>query len=116
MATQFDVASWEGMHPRVAQSENDVNLACVASVSVLFRSKERPRNEILGFGRPRMKREAKNERGERGRGRKETLADKIPGFVCKRFLPFFPTPSPLTRAIFRVAFAPKQHGNACFAG
>ena len=24
-------------------------LACVASVSVLFRSKERPRNEILGF-------------------------------------------------------------------
>ena len=30
-----------------------VDLACVASVSVLFRSKERPRNEILGFGRPR---------------------------------------------------------------
>ena len=29
------------------------SLACVASVSVLFRSKERPRNEILGFGRPR---------------------------------------------------------------
>ena len=26
-------------------------LACVASVSVLFRSKERPRNEILSFGR-----------------------------------------------------------------
>ena len=35
----------------------------------------------------------------------------VPGF-----LPFFPTPSPLTCAIFRVAFAPKQHGNACFAG
>ena len=45
-------------------------VACVASVSVLFRSKERPRNEILGFGR------ARNERGGRGRGRKETLADK----------------------------------------
>ena len=30
-----------------------VTLACVASVSVLFRSKERPRNEILGFGRAR---------------------------------------------------------------
>ena len=29
---------------------------------------------------------------------------------------FFPTPSPLTRAIFRAAFAPKQHGNAYFAG
>ena len=26
-------------------------VACVASVSVLFQSKERPRNEILGFGR-----------------------------------------------------------------
>ena len=25
-------------------------LACVASVSVLFRGKERPRNEILGYG------------------------------------------------------------------
>ena len=32
------------------------------------------------------------------------------------FLPFFPTPSPLTRAIFCAAFAPKEHGNACFAG
>ena len=46
----------------------------------------------------------------------EWKAPHITGFVCKRFLPFFPTPSPLTCAIFRVAFAPKQHGNACFAG
>ena len=29
------------------------DIACVASVSVLFRSEERPRNEILGFGRAR---------------------------------------------------------------
>ena len=29
------------------------DLACVASVSVSFRSKERPRNGILGFGRAR---------------------------------------------------------------
>ena len=29
------------------------DLACVASVSVWFRSKERPRNGILGFGRAR---------------------------------------------------------------
>ena len=29
-------------------------LACVASVSVLFRSKQRPRNRILGFGCARM--------------------------------------------------------------
>ena len=28
-------------------------VACVASVSVWFRSKERPRNGILGFGRAR---------------------------------------------------------------
>ena len=39
------------------------------------------------------------------------------------FFPFFPTPSPLTRAIFRAVFdsrslffAPKQLGNACYAG
>ena len=45
------------------------SIACVASVSVLFRSKERP---VLAARE--MKREPKNERG--GRGRKETLADK----------------------------------------
>ena len=62
-------------------------LACVASVSILFRSKERPRNGILGF-----------------------LATRE-------------MTSPLTRAIFRGVFdscssffAPKQHGNACYAG
>ena len=33
--------------------ESLIDLACVASVSVLFRSKERPRNEILRFGRAR---------------------------------------------------------------
>ena len=38
-------------------------LACVASVSVLFRSKERPRNEILGFGRARNETRAKKWRG-----------------------------------------------------
>ena len=51
---------------------------------------------------------------------------KIPGFVCKLFLPFFPTPPPthsFTRTIFRTVFdscsqflAPKPHGNACYAG
>ena len=49
---------------------------------------------------------------------------KIPGFVCKRFFPFFPTPSPLFslrhfRAVFDYRssfFAPKPHGNACYAG
>ena len=34
-------------------------VACVASVSVWFRSKERPRNGILGFGRARNETRAK---------------------------------------------------------
>ena len=50
---------------------------------------------------------------------------KIPGFVYKRFLPFFPTPSPLfylrhfshgqfdSRSSF---FSPKPHRNVCYAG
>ena len=50
---------------------------------------------------------------------------KIPGFVCKRFLPFSPTPSPLfylrhfSRGLwlsFLVPLAPKPHGNACYTG
>ena len=49
---------------------------------------------------------------------------KIPGFVCKRFLPFFPTPSrSFTYAIFRAVFdsrssffSPKPHRNAYYAG
>ena len=46
------------------------SLDCVASVSVWFRSKERPRSGIFGFGRTRNETRAKNERG--GRRRKET--------------------------------------------
>ena len=40
------------------------------------------------------------------------------GVCLQAFPPFLPPlpPSPLTRAIFRAVFAPKQHGNACFAG
>ena len=47
-------------------------LACVASVSVLFLSKERPRNEILGFGRARNETRGKKmkEGGGGGEGRK----------------------------------------------
>ena len=45
-------------------------------------------------------------------------------FLCMRFLPFFPTPSPLFysrhfRAVLDSRysfFAPKPHGNACYAG
>ena len=42
-------------------------MACVASVSLWFRSKERP-----VMAAREMKREPKNERGGRERGRKET--------------------------------------------
>ena len=38
-------------------------VACVASVSVLFRSKERPMNEIFGFGRARNETRANFSRG-----------------------------------------------------
>ena len=43
-------------------------LACVASIFVLFRSKERPRNEILGFGRARNETRAKKWKRGEGRG------------------------------------------------
>ena len=74
-------------------------LACVASVSVWFRSKERPRNGILGFGRARNEKRAKS------------------------FLSSPPPPCSFTYVIFRAVFdsrssffAPKPHGNACYAG
>ena len=51
-----------------------IMIACVASVSVWFRSNERPRNGIFCFGRARNGTRTKYERG--GRGRKETLAEK----------------------------------------
>ena len=55
----------------------DETLACVASVSVGFGSKERPRNGSFGVLPARkMGREPKKERGGWERGRKETLADK----------------------------------------
>ena len=56
-------------------------IVCVASVSVWFRSKERQRNGILGFGR------ARNESGGRGRGRKGTPADKPLDFENLRSAP-----------------------------
>ena len=39
------------LFPSDNTSDSRGYLACVASVSVWFRSKERPRNDILGFGR-----------------------------------------------------------------
>ena len=65
--------------------------ACVASVSIWFRSKERPRNGILGFGR----------------ARNETRA-KPRSFTCAIFRAVFDS-----RSSF---FAAEPHGNACYAG
>ena len=53
----------EGVGPAICY------LACIASVSVLFRSKERKRNEILGFGR------ARNETSHFSRGLYCTVFD-----------------------------------------
>ena len=77
-------------------------IACVASVSVWFRSKERP---VLDARE--MKREPKNERGERGRG---IFSSPLPprSFSCTIFWAVFDS-----RSSF---FAPKPHGNAYYAG
>ena len=66
------------------------HVACVASVSAGFQSKKSPKNGISKFwprenwdesNLPREKwGESKNERAGRGRGRKETLADKPQDF------------------------------------
>ena len=65
-------------------------IACVASVSVWFRSKKRPkndaRNKILGFGRARKETSAKKWKRGRGRGRKKVsfLSSSPPphSFAC----------------------------------
>ena len=59
-------------------SKAGTQLASVASVSVGFGSKERPRNGIFGvLSARKMRREPKKkEGGGWERGRKETLADK----------------------------------------
>ena len=61
-------------------------VACVASVSVLFRSKERPRNEILGFDRARNETRGKKmkERGGGGEGRKRLQTNPSVLKTCVR--------------------------------
>ena len=72
-------------------------LACVASVSMGFGNKERPRNGIFGvFPARKMGREPKSERGGRGRGRKETNLSfpppSSPSFLFLAHAPFFARP------------------------
>ena len=69
----------------LAQTE----IACVASVSVWFRGKEKPRNGILGFGGARNETRAKKWKwgGGGGEGRKPSfLPHPLPALL---FAPFF---------------------------
>ena len=81
-------------------------LACKASVSVWFWSKERPRNGILGFCRARNETSTNKWKRVRSRGRKVS------------FLYSPPPPHSFAFAILTLKpfFAPKPHGNACYAG
>ena len=81
LAENIDLSDWCSHYTRIRKAISGTMLACVASVSVWFRSKERPRNGISVLAAREMKQEPKTESGGRRRGRKETS--------------FFPTPSPL---------------------
>ena len=77
------------VHTLFAEVWIQSDIACIASVSVWFRGKERPRKGIFGFGH------ARNE-------------TRAPLFYLRHF-----------RAVFDYRssfFAPKPHGNACYAG
>ena len=78
-------------------------LACVASVSVWFPSKERPRNGILGFGRARNQTRAKKWKWGEGEGEGKEwnsgMTGQVSGFqnpgVCLQAFPsFLPHPLP----------------------
>ena len=112
-------------------------LACIASVSVWFRSKESPRNGIFGFGGTRKGTRAKKWNwGKRGMVRVTCAIFRVVFDSRSSF--FAPNPHEtrakkwnlagrgmvrVTCAIFRAVFdsrssffAPKPHGNACYAG
>ena len=72
---------------RLGRFAGETLLACVASVSVWFRSKERPGNGILGFGRARSETRAKKvkEGGGGGEGRKLSFPTPFPLFYLRHF-------------------------------
>ena len=84
-------------------------LTCVASVSVWFRSKERPRNGAFGFGRARNGTRAKLWTKGEAKG-KDNLSSPPPprSFTLDILHAVFDSGSSL--------FAPKPHGNTCYAG
>ena len=110
---RVQVSSWcnRGVHqeqrstdkrpPGIWSQATTTELACVASVSTWFRSKERP---VLAARK--IKREPKNERGG-GEGNLSSPSPLRP-FTCAIF-----------RAVFDFRssfFAPKPHGDACYGG
>ena len=82
------------------------DLGCVACVSGNFRSKERPRSGIFGFGCARNETRAKKWKRGWGRERKEKSSHPLP--PCAIFRAVF-----VSRSSF---FSPKSHGNARYAG
>ena len=86
----------------VTFSKRRTERACVASVSVRFQNKAR--NLKKGFPLltvQKMEREPKNEKGG-GRGEVSFLSLTHPPFLLGRYFA-------------RLFFAPKAHGNACYA-
>ena len=82
------------------------DLACVASVSVWFRSKEIPRKT---FGFDRARNETRAKKWKRGEGVSFLSSPPPPrSFTCATFLAVFDS-----RSSF---FSPKPHRNACYAG
>ena len=100
-----------------SRNHNQELLACIASVSMGLGSKESQRNGIFSV-LPARKMVREPKRGKRGRGRKE---GKFPSFSSPT-LSFFgscpifcagKTPKIPFLCLF---FAPKPHGNTCYAG
>ena len=91
----------------------DVTLlaAWVASVSVWFQSKERPRDRMFGFYHARNGTRAQKWKRGGGRGRKEIAFPYLssPPLPALLLAPFFARSRPSF-------FAPKLHGNACYTG
>ena len=87
-------------------------LACVASVSVWFRSRrkteERDFHVIFGFGRAKNGTRAKKMKRGEGEGKE----GRFPSFLSHPLLAILLAPFESPSSFF----APKPHRNACYAG